>query len=114
MTAAAAPTALHVGAAALFAQLILQLAWHGLLAPTSRAALALATLPLLPGLWICLRNLRRGVLIGGIVGLFYFCHGVADLWGTPDVRWLATVEVALSLLLIACLGWDARTYRRAK
>jgi uncharacterized membrane protein len=106
--------ALRVGAAALLTQLILQLAWHGLLAPTSRAAVALATLPLVPGLWICLRKLRRGVLIGAIVSLFYFCHGVADLWADRDARSPAAAETALSLLVIGCLGWDARASRRAK
>src|SRR6185503_12047741 len=51
----------------------LQIAWHALLepAPESRfwPTLLLAVAPLLPGLWVARHNARRGVLIGGIVGL---------------------------------------------
>ena len=108
----ASRNALRFGAALLLAQLLLQLLWHGWLAPDSRAGLALAVLPLLPGIWIGLRNLRRGVLVGGIVSLFYFCHGVADWWSNPASRNLATIEVLLSLALIAALSWDARGYKR--
>lgn len=104
--------ALRVGAAALLAQLALQLFWHAWLVPQSRAALALGVLPLLPALWIRLRNLRRGVLIGGIVSLFYFAHGVAELWGSPSIRIVAAGETLLSLIVIGASYWDARGYRR--
>jgi uncharacterized membrane protein len=104
--------ALRLGAVALLAQLILQFGWHVWYQPQSRMALALAVLPLLPGLWICLRNLRRGVLVGGIVSLFYFCHGVAELWMSPASRLPASIEVLLSLLVIGASYWDARGYRR--
>ncbi len=104
--------ALRVGAVAALAQLALQLLWHGWIFPDSRATLAIAALPLLPGLWTSLHNLRRGVLIGGIVSLFYFCHGVASLWSVAAVRLLASAEVALSLIIIGASYWDARGYRR--
>jgi len=112
--AARAQSALLLGALALFALLVLQLAWHAWLFPGSRSGLALAMLPLLPGLLIGMRNLRRGVLVGGIVCLFYFCHGVSELWSTREVRWLALGEVALSLAVIGALGWDARRPGRAR
>jgi uncharacterized membrane protein len=109
----ASRNALRFGAAMLLAQLVLQLIWHGWLAPGSRATLAVAVLPLLPGIWIGLHNLRRGVLVGGIVSLFYFCHGVADWWdGNAALRGLASIEVLLSLALIGALYWDARGYTR--
>ena len=107
------PVALRIGAAALLAQLALQLCWHGWIAPGSRAALVLAILPLLPGLWISLRNLRRGVLVGGIVSLFYFCHGIADLWSNAGLRGLAATEVLLSLAVFGALYADSRGYKRA-
>jgi uncharacterized membrane protein len=107
------PVALRIGAAALLVQLALQLCWHGWIAPGSRAALALAILPLLPGLWIALRNLRRGVLVGGIVSLFYFCHGIADLWSDASLRGLATTELLLSLTVFGALYADSRGYKRA-
>ncbi|HZW51939.1 MAG TPA: DUF2069 domain-containing protein, partial [Rudaea sp.] len=78
---------LHAGIAALAALLVLQIVWHAWLFPPAATqrwpTLALAVLPLVPGLWIAGRNLRRGVLVGGIVSLFYFCHGVSAAWGDP-------------------------------
>ncbi|HXR62409.1 MAG TPA: DUF2069 domain-containing protein [Rudaea sp.] len=105
--------ALRAGATAALAQLALQLLWHGWLRPDSRAALAIAALPLLPGLWTCLHDLRRGVLISGIVSLFYFCHGVAGLWAAAGVRLLSATEVVLGVAVIGASYWDARGYRRA-
>jgi len=107
------PGALRLGAGAVLGQLALQLAWHAGLQPGSRAALALAVLPLLPAVWIGLRNLRRGVLVAGIISLFYFCHGVANLWSDPASRGLAAFEILLSLLIIGSSYWDARRYKRA-
>lgn len=107
---------LHAGIAALAALLALQIAWHGWLFPPPPAqywpTLVLCVLPLVPGLWVALRSLRRGVLVGGIVCLFYFCHGVSAAWGDPPVREFAGVEVVLTLVVIAALGWDARHYQR--
>ena len=110
--------ALHAGAIALAMLLVLQVFWHGWWLPAVAAqrwpTLALSALPLLPGLWVCRQNLRRGVLIGGIVCLFYFCHGVSVAYADPAVRWLALVEIALTLLVIGALGWDARHYKRKR
>ena len=109
-------SALRFGIGALAALLLLQIAWHGWWMPPLPArywpTLAFATLPLLPGLWTALGNLRRGVLIGGIVSLFYFCHGVGTFYGDPAPRLPAAAEIALSLLVIGASGWDARAYRR--
>jgi uncharacterized membrane protein len=108
--------ALQLGACALLTLLVLQIVWHAWLlpppAPQLRPTLALAILPLLPGLLGCLRNLRRGVLIGGIVCLFYFCHGVSAAYGDASARALAFAEIALTLTVIGALGWDARHYKR--
>ncbi|MDR3387017.1 MAG: DUF2069 domain-containing protein [Rudaea sp.] len=108
--------ALHAGAAALFLLALLQILWHAWLAPPPGAqlwpTLFVAVGPLVPGLWVCRHNLRRGVLIGGIVCLFYFCHGIASAWADISVRQPALAEVALSLVVIGVLGWDARHYRR--
>jgi uncharacterized membrane protein len=108
------PAALRVGAAAVFGQIVVQLAWHAWLMPGSRAALALAVLPLLPGGWIALHNLRRGVLVSGIVSLFYFCHGVAELGSADGTLLPAAIEVGLSLVVIGASYWDARGYRRRR
>jgi len=105
--------ALRIGAVALIAQLLLQFAWHAVLVPASRPALALALLPLLPGLWVCIRNLPRGVLIGGVVSLFYFCHGVVELLGPSAARLPAAAEVALAVAVVAALGWATRQRKDA-
>jgi len=102
---------------AALALLLLEIYWHAWLAP-ARAnlfwpSLALAVAPLLPGLWVARTNLRRGVLICGIVCMFYFAHGVAELWSATTPRALPAAEIVLSLLVIAALGWDARAYKRA-
>jgi uncharacterized membrane protein len=107
---------LHVGAVALAALALLHIVWHAWLLPPANsgiaATLALSIAPLLPGLWVCLRNLRRGVLIGGIVCLFYFCHGVTVAYADASARLPALAEIALSLVVISALGWDARKYKR--
>jgi uncharacterized membrane protein len=108
--------ALRLGAGALLALLILQIVWHGWwLPPLPRQfwpTLALAVLPLLPGLWTCRRDLRRGVLIGGIISLFYFCHGISTMYADPQARVPGALEIALTLLVIGASGWDARKYKR--
>jgi uncharacterized membrane protein len=108
--------ALRFGAGALLALLVLQIAWHGWWMPAAPPrfwpTLAIATVPLLPGLWTSLRNLRRGVLIGGIVALFYFCHGVSVAYGDAAARIPALLEIALTLCVIGASGWDARKYKR--
>jgi uncharacterized membrane protein len=110
-------SALRLGFGALVALLILQVAWHGWWMPPAPAqfwpTLAVATVPLLPGLWTAIGNPRRGVLIGGIVCLFYFCHGVSTLYSDPVARLPAAAELALALLAIGASGWDARRYKRA-
>ena len=106
--------ALRFGAGALIAQLLLQFAWHAWFVPVSQPALALAVLPLLPGLWVCIRNLPRGVLIGGIVSLFYFCHGVVELLGAGTSRLFASAEVALAVAVVAALGWELRRAKALK
>ena len=111
MTATSLRLALACGA--LIAQLLLQIAWHAWAAPAPKAALILAIAPLLPGLWVSLHNIRRGVLIGGIVSLFYFCHGIAELWNSTAPHALAALEVVMSVIAIALPGWDGLQARRA-
>jgi uncharacterized membrane protein len=107
---------LHLGILGLAVLAALQVFWHGWLLPPAPAqrwpTLALAIAPLLPGLWISRHDPRRGVLVGGIVSLFYFCHGIAAAWSDPPARALGIAEVVLALGVIGASGWDARHYRR--
>ena len=109
----AASKRLLIACAALIAQLVLQIVWHAWVVPAPKAAVVLAIAPLLPGLWVALDNLRRGVLIGGIVSLFYFCHGIAELWNSAAPHALAACEIVLSVIAIALPGWDGLLARRA-
>ena len=66
-------------------------------------ALAITVVPLLLPL-LALGNVRRALLWVGILSLFYFCHGVAESWSSPQERWLALFEIVLTLLIIGALG----------
>ena len=115
MSAAALPIEQKLGLASWAALAALQLAWHGWLLPPQSMpvllVLAIAVIPLLLPL-AALRKPRRALLWVGILALFYFCHGVAEAWSSPVERMLATVEIALTLLLIGTLGAGVRHPRR--
>jgi uncharacterized membrane protein len=108
------PLAYRIGRLAWFALIALQVTWHGWLARPEHMpvwlALAITVVPLLLPL-AALRDLRRALLWVGILALFYFCHGVAEAWSLPTVKWLALAEIGLSLLVIVALG--AGVKRRA-
>jgi uncharacterized membrane protein len=105
------PLAYRVGRAAWFALIALQLLWHGWLERPEHLptwlVLAVTVVPLLLPLG-ALRDLRRALLWVGILSLFYFCHGVAEAWSLPTVKWLALAEIGLSLLVIVALGAGVR------
>jgi uncharacterized membrane protein len=107
---------LRAGFLAALGLLGLVIAWHAWLAPPRAdlrwPTLALAALPLVPGLWIARSDMRRGVLVCGIVCLFYFAHGVSALWVGSVPVLLPALEIAFALVVIAALGWDARHYKR--
>ncbi|PIV33596.1 MAG: DUF2069 domain-containing protein [Lysobacterales bacterium CG02_land_8_20_14_3_00_62_12] len=99
---------------------LLQGVWYGLLAPasnlTASAAIALALLPFALPLLGATRDPRTGLLLGALVALLYFCHGVMEAWANPAVRLLALTEIALSLWIIALAGWPSwqqgRTHKK--
>ncbi|HEX7917147.1 DUF2069 domain-containing protein [Rudaea sp.] len=109
-------SALRTAVGALIALLILQPLWHAWLAPAKpqllAPALVLAMTPLLLSLWIAAKSLRRGVLIGGMACLFYFSHGISELWSGALPRWPAAVEIVLALVVVLALGWDVRASKR--
>lgn len=101
----------RLGLAAWAGLILLQLAWHGWLAPPTQLStalvLAITVLPLLLPL-TALRNVRRALLWVGILSLFYFCHGISEAWSSADTRVLALIEIGLTLLLIGSLGAGVR------
>lgn len=97
----------RVGLVAWALLLVLQLLWHGWLFPPAQIPLwlllAFTVVPLLLPL-LALGDVRRALLWVGILSLFYFCHGVAEAWSSAGERWLALVEIVLTVGLIAVLG----------
>lgn len=99
-----------LGFVAWAALLILQPVWHVWLVPPTTAmmpTLVLSIVPLLLPL-LALRQPRRALLWAAIGSLFYFSHGIAELWSHPHLRLLAFIEIVLSTLVIAAAGFDGR------
>lgn len=87
----------------------LQWIWHGpaaLTQPGQRLALLISALPLLAVLLYARRQPRRGLLLGGMLALFYFCHAVSEAWvaASAYAALLAWVEITCCLFLILGLG----------
>lgn len=101
------PPIYRIGLAAWATLIALQCAWYAWLFPPHSmsvwTALAITVVPLLLPL-LALRDVRRALLWVGILSLFYFCHGVAESWSSSQERWLALLEILLTLLIIGALG----------
>ena len=88
------------------ALLLVQLLWYALYPPASIpvwVALAITVPPLLLPLF-ALPRVTRALLWVGILALFYFCHGVSEVWSSTADRWLGVIEIVVTLLLIGTLG----------
>jgi uncharacterized membrane protein len=108
----------RLGTVALFALLALQVAWHAWWLPPAEApapiVTALFAAPLAAAVAIWWRRPARGLLVGGMLGLFYFCHGVAEAWADPRARVLGVIEALLVLALIAAPAAAAVAARRGR
>ena len=105
----------RLAAAATYALLALQWAWHWGEAPSQPPAWLLSvlwSLPLLPPAFAFLLRRPRAPLWAGIVALLYFCSGVAGLRGNAGVREWA--ETALSLLVVFAAGWPGIAAKLAR
>ena len=113
-TRVALPTEQRLGLLAWAALVLLQLVWHAWLFPPQTIpvwlVLAITVIPLLLPL-LAIRDPRRALLWVGILSLFYFCHGIAEGWSSSSERWLALVEIVLTVLLIGTLGAGVRRPR---
>jgi uncharacterized membrane protein len=91
-------------AVALLAQALLQTLWYAWLSPLQSLPpalpLGLALAPMLAVALGALHSRRRMLLVGGIVSLLYFSHGVMELWSNPAVRPLAATEIVLAVIAI--------------
>ena len=93
-------------------------AWHALLAPPERlpigVAVALHLAPLAPALILLALRRRSATFWGAVAALLLFCHGIAEAWSFADLRWIAMIEVVLSVLIIFAGSWDGLSARWAK
>jgi uncharacterized membrane protein len=114
MSAAPIATNYRIGLASWAALTLLQLFWHGWLFPAQSMpvvlVLGITVIPLLLPL-LAIRDARRALLWVGILSLFYFCHGIAEAWSSPSERWLAWIEIVLTLMLIGTLGAGVKSKR---
>lgn len=95
----------------LLAILALHGLWYGWLVPSPALPrwlpIALAWLPALPALIAWARGSALAPVWAGLACLFYFSHGVMEVWSTPTARLLAWLEIALALTCILAASWAA-------
>ena len=107
----------RIAAAAILALFALQAAWHGWLAPPTRAApwamVLFFSLPILPAVLLLALRSRYAGFWGAMAALLYVSHGVMAAWASPEVRGLALMEAALSALLVVAASWDGMRGRFA-
>ncbi|MDR1076730.1 MAG: DUF2069 domain-containing protein [Xanthomonadaceae bacterium] len=69
------------------------------------AALLVFALPPLALLLLVWRRPLRAGFWAGVFALFWFCHGIMVAMVYREARWLAGVEIALALVIIALANW---------
>ena len=91
--------------AALLALALLFVAWFHDDDRHAIAALLVFALPPLLGALPAWRGGRRAAFWGGVLGLFWFSHGVMVAWTRPGEAHFAWLEIVLSLLVIGAASW---------
>ena len=93
----------------------LQPIWHGLLpVPMGNRSLALtllSTSPLVIPLGGILLRQMRSMIWGGYLVVLYFIAGVMEAWSNPPQRYLALLQVVLTLLYVLLLVTITRPAR---
>jgi uncharacterized membrane protein len=100
-------------AAALFALSVLYATWfhddrHRL------AAFLVFTLPPLLAMVAVLRGARTAAFWSGLIGLFWFSHGVMTAYGLPAQRAYAWGEIVLALVIVVAASWPGLKARFGK
>ncbi|MGB0513710.1 MAG: DUF2069 domain-containing protein [Wenzhouxiangellaceae bacterium] len=98
------------------ALIALQIVWFGVIAPIDAlgpiGSAAVFAVPLLLPAWSIWRLNLRGIVIGGMFLLFYFCVAVAEVWAQPVSRIPALIQVGLILWYFTALYEIRRRERR--
>ncbi len=69
--------------------------------------------PLLVLAGVLARNAKASFW-AGVMGLFWFSHGVMETYALPDERGFALAEVALALLIVLASSWPGVSGRFRK
>lgn len=85
--------------------MVLLVAWYGWLAPPEVLPANVVIVALALPLFAPLRGMLHGrpytVAWSLFISLIYFIHGTVEAWSSEAARWLALLEVLLSLLWMA-------------
>lgn len=106
----------NTGLGALLSLVLLLVVWYGWVAPPALSfgavVLILFLLPLLLPLTGMVKGRPRAYIGASLLALVYLSHGVMEAYGSPAERWLALVEVTLSIILFTAGLTFARLRRR--
>ncbi|MGM0594791.1 MAG: DUF2069 domain-containing protein [Pseudomonadota bacterium] len=84
-----------------FGLIVLLTSWYGVISPSEVLSIPLVLgillLPLLFPLHGILKGRPYTFAWASFLSLFYFTHGVVEIYGAPEDRWLAMLEVLLSI-----------------
>ncbi len=96
----------------------LQVIWYGWWMPiagiSKPAAISLALVWFALPLLAARRDRESGLLVGALISLLFFSHGVMEVWANPGARAPAMIEITLSLIIVACAGWPSWQQARAR
>jgi uncharacterized membrane protein len=103
-------TARQLALTAFLANLVLLLAWYGLIAPipglSKPLVLAVLLVPALPALLTLALQRLSASFWAALAALIYFSHGIMEFWTDPALRALAGIESGLSLSVIVSASWQ--------
>ena len=110
----------RIAVIALCALAALQVAWYGWWSPPTEisksAAISFALVWFALPLLAARVDAGRALLVGALLALLYFSHGVMQAWASVSDRMPALIEIFLSSVIVVCAGWPswqiAKTRRR--
>ncbi len=78
------------------------------------AALLVFALPPLLAMLAVLRDRVTAAFWSGLLGLFWFCHGVMAAWGPPAHRHYGWGEIILAVIIVVSASWPGLKARFRK
>ncbi len=101
----------RVAVIALCALAALQVAWYGWWSPPTEisksAAISFALVWFALPLLVARVDAGRALLVGALLALLYFSHGVMEAWASPSNRLPAVIEIVLTIIIVGCAGWPS-------